>query len=282
VLALCVALSATASAQEPAPSEVPASEEVPAPSEVPASEEVPAPSETPASSEPAPPPTYELAPEQETKKKPFKELRLVLGMRLGYSMPFGDFSKDRKLEENVAGALPIAVDAAVRLKGTELGLYGQVLIGFVGDTLEKGCSDCSAFGYRFGLQANYHLLPERMVDPWIGIGVGIETISFSESRTVQAFTTSGQVVEVEIDRTTSFSALPELTVQAGIDIGDAPVAIGPFVSFSMAKYSSYEIKVDCDDFRCSDANLSEVDGTVPEQAWHSWLIVGVRGSYVLH
>jgi hypothetical protein len=281
-LALSVAVAASAHAQDAAPVEepAPATEAVPEQPSPPPPEDVtaPAPPSTTTVSydEPASPPEDDTA-----KKKPLKDLKLVLGFRLGYSLPFGKFTEQRELKENVSGALPIGIDAAVRLKGSELGLYAQIAVGFVGDTLEEGCSDCSAFGYRFGVQANYHLLPERVVDPWIGIAAGIERISFSESRTERAFTTAGNTVEVEIDRTTTFAALPELTLQAGIDIGGAPIAVGPFVSFSMAKYSDYEIKVDCDDFRCSDASLYQVDGSVPEQAWHHWLIVGVRGQYLL-
>lgn len=268
LLLLIAASSRTASAQEPDTTE-------PAPPAFP----------EPAPSEPAPAaPTYsEPPPEPEAKKNPLKELKLALGLRLGYALPFGDFSTDDALADTIAGALPITFDAAVRLKGVELGLYGQLLVGFAGDDLETGCSDCSVFGFRFGAQANYHMLPGKMVDPWIGLGVGIERVAFSESRTVQAVTTSGSIVEIDIDRRTTFDALPELTLQAGVDIGGEPIAIGPFVSISAAQYSSYEIEVDCNDFRCAQTTLSSVSGDVPsdEQAWHSWLIVGVRGNYVL-
>ena len=49
-----------------------------------------------------------------------------------------------------------------------------------------------------------------MVDPWVGLGLGVEVLTISETRTVQAITNSGAVVDVALDRSTHYSALPEL------------------------------------------------------------------------
>jgi hypothetical protein len=265
-------------AEEQAPAEQPAEEASDAAAEPAAAE--PAAAE-PAAAEPAAAEPAATEDGKDKKKGALKDLKVALGLRAGYALPLGDFAKGSPLDSNVSGGVPIGFDAALRLKNIELGLYASVLIGFAGKELEQDCADCSVFGLRVGAQANYHLLPDRFVDPWIGVGIGLEQLTYSESRTVQAITTSGDVVDIELDRTTDFRALPELSIQAGVDFGGGPITVGPFVSFSIAQYSEYEIEVKCRDFRCGETDLASRSGDIANTATHSWLTVGLRGTYLL-
>jgi outer membrane protein W len=126
----------------------------------------------------------------------------------------------------------------------------------------KGCTNgvsCSADDLGIGIQGQYHIMPAASADPWLGLGFGYEVLGVSESA-------GGQSADV------SFKGLEFLTLQGGADFKVAdPVAVGPFVSFSLGKYST----------QTNSGALGDQSGDIPNTAVHEWLTLGVKGTFGL-
>jgi hypothetical protein len=229
----------------------------------------PVPGPEAAPSEPPPPPPVTEPPAPPESKKPAKDrLRFEIGGRVGYAVPYGNLATSSKLKDVFSGTVPGQLDGWLRFPGgLALGLYFGLAAGISGHALDA-CPNCSALNYRFGLQAARHFNDGGIVDPWLGIGVGWEWASISEQEQIQGY-------DVTYDNT--YTALPELTAQAGIDIGSDTIAFGPFVSVSYASYSKLTSKISCSNIGCDDgvSSDSDVDG-----GGHGWLTLGIRGTYM--
>jgi hypothetical protein len=214
---------------------------------------------------------------------PAREPRLHLALRTGFGLPLGRYASIRTLAsfrdtdvnalaDDTYGAIPIWLDVGYRLSARWMfGAY--VMAGLVlprtaasSDPLGGGCPDgldCSAFGLRLGLQAQYRFAPGEPLDPWLGFGLGYEWIQ-SEIE--------GELFAFPVEASTSHAGPDLLHLQGGLDVALAErLAAGPFLSISAMRYG-----------RCS-ATLSgdEVACELSEQSWHGWLVLGVRGALEL-
>ncbi len=131
--------------------------------------------------------------------------------------------------------------------------------GLLGDDLED-CDDCSARGYRLGLQVDYAFKTASAMRPWIGAGIGYEWLSISED------TDGGDV-------TLSFSGFEFVNLQGGLDwrIGDSKFSIGPFAMLSIGQYSNASI----------DTPLGDDEEGIEDKKMHQWFQIGVRGRFDL-
>ena len=77
-----------------------------------------------------------------------------------------------------------------------------------------------------GAEVLYHILPNSLVDPWMGFGVGYEWVSASGPETVH--------------RAISLNGWQYAIVQLGADYKTMVpnLGIGPFVSFAFGGYSN--------------------------------------------
>jgi hypothetical protein len=106
---------------------------------------------------------------------------------------------------------------------------------------------------RVGLTAAFHLLPTRVVDPWVGVGMGVEWLAISR-------TVDGTTVDVNA------RGLELIDVELGADVRPAAVLrIGPVLSGSVGRYTRLAVNgVETTDFTPS---------------LHSWVMLGVRGAF---
>ena len=197
-------------------------------------------------------------------------MRFEIGGRVGYAIPIGSLSSSTKLKDVFAASIPGVLDLWARLPGgVAIGGYFGLAAGIQGQALDS-CANCSALNFRGGLQAAKHFNDTGMFDPWVGVGVGGEWASIT-----QKFHAQG--LEFTADNT--YTALPELSAQAGLDIGTDTVAFGPYVSISYASFSKLKSSLSCSDTRCVDddsvADSSNVDG-----GGHGWISFGLRGTYM--
>jgi hypothetical protein len=193
-----------------------------------------------------------------------------VGVRLGYGLPFGKVASDVAMSDNFTGQIPVIIDAGYRFSPkVYVGLYFQY--GFV--SIKKGdvassqafldhatCSadaDCSGSDVRFGLNLHYHIAPTAKVDPWLGLGIGYESISSKVSTSAGETDYSNKGVEIA-------------NIQAGLDCNVAPrLALGPFFSLSMAEFlTSWQTD--------PDSTLA-----IDNKRIHGWAIIGLRGTYGL-
>ena len=112
------------------------------------------------------------------------------------------------------------------------------------------------------------------MDPWLGVGIGYESLTFRTLRVVD-FTdpSTGDDRQAEL-RLGERLGGPELTLQGGLDFLVAPsLTIGPYLSGTLAAYTRDGIKCSLDEVPC--ANDTDISGS----GFHSWLGLGVRGTY---
>jgi hypothetical protein len=189
-----------------------------------------------------------------------------LGLRTGYSLPFGDVtggSNGGSLSSTVNGVLPIWIDAGYRFNpNMVLGANFQYGIGFVNTGKAPGCSasgvSCTSSDLMFGVNFHYHLMPQQTLDPWAGVGLGYEVFNLSAS---------GRGVSGG----SSYNGFQFLNIQVGGDYKAMPnLGIGPFVMFSLGQFSN-----------CSYSGFAAMFGScsVPNSALHEWLTFGIRGAY---
>jgi Autotransporter beta-domain len=204
-----------------------------------------------------------------------------LGARVGYGIPLGEAVEASDLSDSVKGLIPLQLDLGYRVTpALSIGGYLMYGIGFLGDQVSDVCDSrddvpgvsvtCSARDVRVGLQAHYHFAPRKKLDPWLGAGIGYEWLSFGTE-------TSGGGQQVDVSSTGKGFEL--INLQGGLDFRPAPgLGLGPFLSFSVGQYSS--TSASCSGNACGDFAL-EGDGDIDDKGFHQWLMLGIRGTFVI-
>jgi hypothetical protein len=204
-----------------------------------------------------------------------------LGARLGYGIPMGKAEDDDNsdLSDGISGMIPLQLDVGYRVI-PELSIGGYVMygFGFTGDDISRTCDDadnvvgvtvsCSARDVRLGLQAQYHFLPKKKLDPWLGVGLGYEWLTFG-------IDASGAGSERDVSITGK--GFEFVNLQGGLDFKVASgLALGPYLSFSVGQYSSTSSS--CSG-ACTGFDSSSED--IENKALHQWLLLGIRGTFVV-
>jgi hypothetical protein len=199
-------------------------------------------------------------------------VRADLGARGGFSIPFGKGGANatENLNQSVAAVIPLWVELGVRvIPQLTLGAFGSYGTGIMGDTLDEACNrnslDCSATQLRAGVQARFHPLAYQTYDPWLALGVGYESLSFSFESTQHAILQPAQRGELTL------KGFQLVNIQGGVDFRISPrnnVTLGPFVDFAIAEYS---------DVSCFGTVVCT--GAI-NKTTHQWLTLGIRAAFV--
>ncbi|HLK93950.1 MAG TPA: outer membrane beta-barrel protein [Polyangia bacterium] len=194
--------------------------------------------------------------------RPLDRPGIDLAVRVGYAIPFGDISGDagNGLASRVDSAVPFVLEAGYRFDAAlTLGLYFQYGFLQINDNFCGANNDCSGSVIRLGIEGLYHFDLHKPIVPWAGLGVGYEWGNIDTSSALGNGSESANGWEF-------------LTLQAGGDFHLLPqIAVGPYVSFSVARYGSGS-------GRFGNINFS---GDITNPAVHEWLQLGVRGSFGL-
>jgi hypothetical protein len=145
-------------------------------------------------------------------------------------------------------------------------LFGEIGIGIAGDQV-KHCSGCSADDFQFGFELNQHYNSGGAIDPWIGGGLGIEVMTVKVPVDYYSFYNEYYSY--------NYTAIPELTVQGGLDFGGENFGIGPYLSAGVGAYTSGNRSYSCDGCDSSDEGSFSLDPSV-----HVWLQLGVHVAYL--
>jgi hypothetical protein len=193
------------------------------------------------------------------------------GLRLGIGLPVGNVGKGplgepRKIGDLVTWRSPVWVDVAYRVSPVaSYGLYGQVGVGGTGD---RCAGKCDWSDLRLGAQGTWRLNPEANVDPWLGLGVGLESLSFQTFE----FRPDADGLPFPV-RTTERLLGPELLLQGGLALlVEDSLQLGPYVSASVGSYVG-------DRYRCTEGEACPGGSSVTGSGFHAWLGVGLSGSY---
>lgn len=194
---------------------------------------------------------------------PAERVGFQMDIRTGYSIPSGDVAKTIGTNESVkmsdwaSGQVPLVVDIGAKVIPM-LFVGGYFGFGFGGPAgqLETACNEdggsCLAVGVRLGAEAQVHFIPAGDVNPWLGYGIGYESLSFSRSGGASSDNDSF-----------TLSGWEYAHFMGGVDFRlSRVVGLGPFVDYSLGQYGS-----------ASDGDVS-VD--IPNTSLHSWLTLGVR------
>jgi len=182
-----------------------------------------------------------------------------LGVRVGYGFPFGHFGRlndsttDTPLRDVVRGQVPVWFDAGYRTaRRLYVGLFVQYGVGLI-DESHSACGvagvTCTVGDFRLGGIFMYDLSSDRLLNPWLGVGLGYEWLTQS------AHSADHQPVSAT-------ASGPQASVHAGAEFRVGRQAgIGPFLSCSVGQYRRF-------------------DGVSPieDASFHEWVLAGVRGT----
>lgn len=191
---------------------------------------------------------------------------IVLGARAGWAFPMGEVRDGLDLDSVVRGQIPLQVDLGWRFADQfTLGAYVRLAPGVVANNIEDACDasrvDCDGpFGFAAGGQLELTLTPGR-AGPWVGAFGGFESLNFDD-------------VPRGIDETGRIDFKFrgwEAGLQGGIDFAWGVLAIGPYASVSIGRYTDTERDVSGDDVI--------IDVEEEDEANHTWIQVGLRGAF---
>ncbi len=198
------------------------------------------------------------APEEKRHDAPPAHTGFQIAARAGVAIPLGDVAKSTPLSDTLGGQFAAIVDIGGKIiPQLFLGAYLGGNVGAVGSQGSKDCdtvraTGCLGFTYRIGVQAQYHIIPDGKVDPWIGYGIGYEVSRITGS--VSGTTYSTTLVGPEYGH-----------ILAGVDFRVTKIfGIGPFVDFSFGKYTNLS----------SEPNGQSAE--IVDKAMHEWLTLGAK------
>jgi hypothetical protein len=211
--------------------------------------------------------------QEETGKKPAEGYlgQLTVGFRSGYALPMGKDKRDAgqvSMNDVYVGQVPLWLDIGYEplpnLMLGGFGLWGPAFVAAADPNVDPADPDLvacpqggSCFGHVFrgGGQAHWLFAPHSTVDPWVGLGAAYEFAWVKRT--------------VSNDTRKRLNRGPEIiNVQAGLDIKPKDeLAIGPFVSFSIDRYTA------CKNTE-NGSQAARCD--IERRAQHFWLMMGAR------
>lgn len=187
-----------------------------------------------------------------------------LALRTGYSIPMGKTgfavpnlqtgSVGYGMSEVTTGQVPIIVDVGGKII-PQLFLGGYFGLAFGGEAggakaaCEYNGGACISVSAYLGIEAQYHILPAGPVNPWLGYGIGVESLAVSEGN--------------NSNNNLSFGGFQFARLMGGVDFRvNRTFGVGPFVDLALGRYSSVS-----EGSRSVDINGGP---------GHQWLTLGVR------
>lgn len=199
------------------------------------------------------------------------------GLRLGVGVPLGKGGRtlegvERSLNDLTTWRAPLWIDVGYRVSPvTTVGAYAQLGVGGNGDAC---AGECDWTDLRIGAQAQWRFAPGSGVNPWLGVGLGYEWLSFRTLVRVPVPDPEPGDPESIPVRTAERLGGPELLLQGGLEFKvEDSFSVGPYASATVGQYLSDGIKCDPADLGCPEAPA--IDGS----GFHSWLGIGLRGTY---
>ena len=206
--------------------------------------------------------TSDLPPPPPEKPRP-PPVHLELGARLLTGRPIGEAAAGLALSEQTSGFYGVGVDAGVRLPiGLFLGVYAQWAYAAAkksGSECPSSATGCSGTDVRLGLEAIWHLLPDRTIDPFVGIGLGREWLTSRSTR-------HGEAIDGARSETDSGWEYAHLELGADWNV-DRHFALGPFVTATLARFGHATY---------ADPSITR-SGSISNPSVHAWILLGLGG-----
>jgi hypothetical protein len=197
-----------------------------------------------------------------------------MAARTGAQLPLGTaytewtvpFQPSTSMSDVFSAQVPIHLEVGAKpIPQLFLGGYLGLAFGGAAGTTSNSCDSagisCAAANFRVGVEIQYHILPAEKLNPWIGYGIGYESIALSGDAP------NGNNLTLSL-------AGPEFAhFMGGLDIRlGRYVGLGPVVDFSIGRYTDRTIE--------SGGATGSVrrDEDIPSgnRATHFWLFLGGR------
>ena len=188
---------------------------------------------------------------------------MTTAFRTGVALPFGRVASGpgNGMPNVHAYQVPLLVETGYRVTPhLSIGGFLGLAFGDVGGELRRLCSGCSTRSFRIGVLSQVFLRPAERLDPWVGLGIGYESVTILNG--ASSVTLSG----------------PEYVhVLAGLDVRSSrKVGFGPYVDASLGVYT--------DSVRLWSVAGPVGIGTAPRsseenihgKALHGWVTAGLR------
>lgn len=182
-----------------------------------------------------------------------------IGVRPGISVPFGSSAKDQKMSDGPSAQFTLNADIGAKIipqlfVGGYIGFGLGGVAGKTSDACDKANISCASATIRLGVEAQYHILPARKMNPWVGLGIGWEFTSIGGGDGNQRASTTVNGVELA-------------HFMGGLDFRlSRVVGVGPFLDLSLGRYSNSS----------SDTGNTTVSTDIKDKAVHGWFTLGAR------
>lgn len=187
---------------------------------------------------------------------------LLFGVRGGWSVPFGDVKPGERMTDLTDGKLPLWLEVGYRFNGV---FRSEIYFELAPMTLATPCptgAACSAFDVRFGLAFQLHPAPRSWLDPWLGIGFGVEYLQ-ATTPPAGSGPTAWQL---------SWYGL-EVPVEVGLDLALSDVfTLGPYASVAVGQFTSESVR---------PPGGPTTSGAIDTRATHGWVQAGLKATLKL-
>ncbi len=184
---------------------------------------------------------------------------LVVSVRGGYGVPFGDIARgEGPVGDLLRAKVPLSLELGYRFGGH---VHGDLYFELAPAAVEPSCPpevSCSASDVRLGLLVRLNAAPASLLDPWIAVGFGVEVMNaaFAPGPGQGRWEYAWYGVEVP--------------VEGGVDLRLSDrFTLGPFVHASFAQFTS---------FRQRPPAGTTVRGSIDDRETHGWLQLGLKAT----
>lgn len=198
--------------------------------------------------------------------------QLEVAARLGYQLATGKVAEVRPdqpdtdaldMDRVVTGEVPVGFELGIRIvPNFALDGYVDLAPGILPSNVSDDCDafehDCSLLGVHLGLIGHVHVAPESRVDPWFGVGLGIEVLGLTDED-------SRNTVRL------SFTGA-EVPLRFGVDFKLAErFALAPYAGYTFGTFST--MRLSCEGPDCPG---TEVEDKIDHSASHGWVGFGAK------
>jgi hypothetical protein len=187
-----------------------------------------------------------------------------IGARLGYALPTGQLgggSFNTHVSDLETASVPVGLDAGVRLTprlyvgGTVT--WGPGITPNVGGPCSGSAVHCAEHDMQARAEARFYFAPQAASTGWFAVGVGWEVATFAQS-----------VGSYSATSTLTGPIFPDL--ELGVDVKTrSGIALGPYIGLTVSTFVTDGV----------DPAAAPVATWIPNPSPHTWITLGLRGSY---
>jgi hypothetical protein len=177
-----------------------------------------------------------------------------VALRTGFSQPLGKIQPHDDGEMlDYPGQIPAVLEVGARVTPhVFLGAYFGAGFGL------EHSSNVSSTALHIGAEVQYHFVPQAGADPWVGYGLGYESLSENDFD----------------ERYTRYDGFEFGHLMGGANFRVSPsFGLGPFLDASLGHYTSYHFT-----YPGASSYYPDQDKSLSGMAVHSWVTLGVRGT----